>query len=331
MIHYFPVTHSILSVEALTIEVLLNYSLNSIISFRFLQQGLNDTYEFTTAYGEKYILRIYRAGWRSLSDISYEIDVLNHLSSRGIPVSKPLPQKDGTFIRTLLAPEGTRHAVLFTYAAGNGISYKKDAERVGFNYGQAVAKIHNAVQDFTSQHARFPLDLDYLIDTPLKSIGPLLSHRQEDWVYLQEVADKIRNRLIELPSDALEQGVCHGDFNGGNAHIADDGTITFFDFDCCGWGWRAYDLAVFRWLARINGQEKERWEPFLRGYREEKNLNEIDLQAVPLFIGIRNMWIFGLHAGNGHDWGFGWLNDKHFDLVIKFFHDWDAEYFAETS
>jgi Ser/Thr protein kinase RdoA (MazF antagonist) len=23
-------------------------------------------------------------------------------------------------------------------------------------------------------------------------------------------------------------------------------TLTFFDFDLCGWGWRAYDVAVFR-------------------------------------------------------------------------------------
>jgi Ser/Thr protein kinase RdoA (MazF antagonist) len=200
-----------------------------------------------------------------------------------------------------------------------------------FNYGKSVARIHNAMKDFTSQHARFPLDLAYLLDTPLKTIGPVLSYRTDDWAYLQALADKIRNRLAELPSDALEQGFCHGDFNGGNAHIAGDGTVTFFDFDCCGWGWRAYDFAVFRWLARINGQEQERWQPFLRGYSEEKKLNEIDLQAIPLFIAIRNIWILGLHIGNGHDWGFGWLNDKHFDLVIQFMHDWEAEYFAEPS
>ena len=207
----------------------------------------------------------YRTGWRSLSDISYEIDVLNHLGNKGVPISKPLPQKDGRFIQSLSAPEGGRYVVLFTYAAGNDLSYEKEAETKAFNYGKSVAKIHNAVQDFTSLHARFSLDLNHLVNEPLKSIGPMLSYRREDWGYLQYLADKIRHQLSELPSDALEQGFCHGDFHGGNAHIADDGTITFFDFDCCGWGWRAYDIAVFRWGARLGGMENELWMQFLRG------------------------------------------------------------------
>jgi thiamine kinase-like enzyme len=40
----------------------------------------------------------------------------------------------------------------------------------------------------------------------------------------------------------LEIGFCHGDFHGGNA-CQKDGSFTFYDFDCCGWGYRAYDLA----------------------------------------------------------------------------------------
>ena len=333
MPNYFPATHSTLSVKALTTDVLSNYDLNTISDFRLLNLGLNDTYVAKTTNSQKYILRVYRAGWRSLADISYELDVLLHLSNNGVPVSKPLPQKDGLLIQTLSAPEGTRYVVLFTYAPGKDPypSYEKDTETIAFNYGKTVAKIYNAVQDFTSQHTRFPLDLDHLIEAPLKSIAPMLSHREEDWIYIQQLADKIRNRLDELPSDELEQGFCHGDFHGGNAHVADDGTITFFDFDCCGWGWRAYDIAVFRWGARLRDKEKEYWEPFLRGYTEERSINNIDLQAIPLFIAIRHFWLLGLHTGNGHDWGFGWMNDGYFDNAMKFFREWDTEYFADKN
>lgn len=328
MSNYFPVTHSILSVKALAADVLPDYGLGALADLRLLNRGLNDTYVLKTADGEKYILRVYRAGWRSPADILYEIDVLNHLSHKGLPISKPLPQTDGQFIRMLSAPEGTRAAVLFTYAVGKNLSYEKVIETEMFNYGQTAAKIHNAVQDFTSPHARFPLDADHLLSTPLKSIGPLLSHRAEDWVYFQHLADKIRRQLVELPSEALEQGFCHGDFHGGNAHITEAGAVTFFDFDCCGWGWRAYDLAVFRWGARLREKEKERWEPFLRGYTAERSLNDLDLQAIPLFIGIRHLWLLGLHTSNGQDWGFGWINDDYFDQAVKFLRDWETEYFA---
>ncbi len=108
-------------------------------------------------------------------------------------------------LRTLLAPEGTRYAVLFTYAVGKDPSYEKDIETKAFNYGKAAAKIHKATQDFTSRHSRFPLDIEHLIDTTLKSIGSLLSHREEDWAYLQQLADKVRNRLVEVPSVSYVQ------------------------------------------------------------------------------------------------------------------------------
>ena len=183
MNQYFPVTHSTLSVRSLAADVLPSYGLDAIVDFKLLNLGLNDTYELKAANGKKFILRIYRAGWRSLSDISYEVDALNHLDNKNVPVSKPLPQKDGRFIQTISAPEGMRHIVLFTYAPGKDLSYENEAEAVAFNYGNKVAKIHNAIQNFTSQHMRFSLDLDHLIDVPLKSIGPILSHRKEDWAY----------------------------------------------------------------------------------------------------------------------------------------------------
>ena len=329
MLNYFPVTHSILSAEALTTDVLLNYGLDSITSLKFLNYGLNDTYAITTASADKYVFRVYRAGWRSLSDISFEIDVLNHLARRNASVSTPVQNKEGNFIQTFLAPEGLRHAVLFTHAAGSPPQYKEQAGATAFTYGKLVGIIHAATQDFTSQHTRFPLDLPHLLDTPLKSIGPLLSHRADDWAYLQKLADKIRRCFAEFPSTALEQGFCHGDFHGGNAHMTTDGVLTFFDFDCCGWGWRAYDLAIFQWGAKRASQVQERWEPFLRGYTESRKLNDLDLQAVPLFVMMRQFWLLGLHTANGHDWGFGWLNDRYFDTEIKFLRDWEAERFAD--
>lgn len=326
---YFPVTYSILSTKALITEILPDYGLGTIIDIKLWNLGVNDTYVLTTAHNEKYILRAYRAGWRSLSDISFEIDALNHLNNKGVPISRPLPQKDGRFIQTVSSPEGTRYIVVFTYAAGKPPSYEREANNKAFNYGKAVGKMHNAIQDFSSQHIRFSLDLDHLIKLPLKSIAPILSYRENDWGYLQQLAEKIRRQLEGLPGDALERGFCHGDLHGGNAHLADDGTITFFDFDCCGWGWRAYDLAVFRWGARRRGKEEEQWEPFLCGYNTERNLNYIDLQAIPLFIGIRHFWLLGLHTGNGHDRGFSWMNDEYFDRAIKFFREWDTEYASE--
>jgi len=164
------------------------------------------------------------------------------------------------------------------------------------------------------------------LDRSLQSIHPLLVHRPNDWEYLVTLAEKLQLHVQDVPLDSLESGFCHGDLHGGNAHIDQDKTLTFFDFDCCGLGWRAYDIAVFRWDARLRGKEQERWKAFLPGYREERELSTTDIQAVPYFVAIRQLWLMGLHTSNGQDWGFGWMNDRYFDQAITFFRAWETEF-----
>jgi len=322
----FPVTHSILDSNALAAEVKSVYSIDAIRDIKFFTLGLNDTYLIKTISEESYILRVYRANWRSYSEIQFEIDLLNHLDQQGISVSKPMQLKNGRFLHPIPALEGTRYAVLFTYAAGKEPSYEKDFEATAYKYGKTAAQIHNATQDFASPHQRFRLDLSHLLDQPLQSIQPFLLQRQADWVYLQELADKTRAQMSSLPLEALEWGFCHGDLHGGNAHVTTNGTLTFFDFDCGGWGWLAYDIAVFRWHARIKEKENEHWQPFLRGYQEERILNSVDLQATALFVGIRHYWLMGLHTRNSPHFGHDWMNDRYFDQALKFLKSWENEH-----
>ena len=234
-----------------------------------------------TVDGPSYILRIYRQGWRTLSDISYEVDALLHLVRNGAPASAPLGGADARVIRVLPAPEGHRYAVLFTHAAGRDLLLDKhDA----FHLGRALAMLHTAAHQLDSPHPRSALDWGHLIDTPRRDLEPMLARRREDWDFLQALAGRLRQELIALnPSD---KGFCHGDAHELNAAISGD-TVTWFDLDCCGSGWRAYDLATFRWSARWQDKEEQVWDTFLSGYQDMRILSDADLRAVPLFVGIR--------------------------------------------
>jgi Ser/Thr protein kinase RdoA (MazF antagonist) len=322
------VTNSMLSVDALKRIVASSYDLGNILEVRFLQFGLNDTYLVKTQKLEKFILRVYRHGWRSGSDVAYELDALNHLHQQGVSVSVPIPQKDGQLMRELLAPEGTRFMVLFSFAPGQQINYD---DLQSSAYGSAVAETHNAMQDFSSPHRRFELDLEHLLETPLRIIRPFLEHRPDDLEYLNLLTEKIRSHLEQLPLDRLERGFCHGDFHGANAFIDADSKITLFDFDCGGIGWRAYDLAVFAWDCRLHDKEPIAWMAFLRGYNELSKVPELDLKAIPLFIGIRQIWLMGLHFGFAHNVGFGWYGDGYLDRNIKFLKDWELEFLSVDS
>jgi Ser/Thr protein kinase RdoA (MazF antagonist) len=326
MSEYFPVIYSTLSPEALASEILPDFDLGVIEDCEFYYNGFNDTYKVNTANGINYYLRVYRIRWRSLEDIAYELDVLDHLYAKGVPAIRPLPDKNGDTIRQLHAPEGVRYATLFTEAQGEELSYDKDPESTAFKYGQAVARIHNAVEDFSSQYNRFHIDLEHLIDKPLRNIQPFLHSRGEAWDYIQKFAGHIRQQITDLPASSLEQGFCHGDFQGYHANVHPDGRMTFYDFDCCGFGYRAYDLAVFRWASRLDEQENERWDSYLKGYLEIRPLKDVDLQAIHLFVCARYIWHMGVHTENAEDWGAGPLNDKYFDRRIVFLKNLEKDF-----
>jgi Ser/Thr protein kinase RdoA (MazF antagonist) len=97
---YFPVTHSTLSAEALLAYAQQHYDIGKLDECLLLNPGLNDTYLLRGA-GQRYILRVYRAGWRTLADILYEMDMLLHLHHKGAPVAYPLPMKDGYLVSML--------------------------------------------------------------------------------------------------------------------------------------------------------------------------------------------------------------------------------------
>jgi Ser/Thr protein kinase RdoA (MazF antagonist) len=322
----FPVTFSVASTQALINEVLPGYALGAVADCKLQYVGVNDTFKVTLSKGETYFLRVYRSPWRSLDEVAYEMDILNYLHRKGVSVARPVPLKDGSCIQVINAPEGPRCVVLFTTAVGKEPKYEVEPEKKAYDYGKAVACIHQASDDFTSPHPRLPLDVDFLYRQTIEPMRPYLLHRLEDWAFIQAYAERFYQRLSDWPPSVLDWGFCHADLQSCHAHIDSDGKLTFFDFDCCGPGFRAYDIAVFRWAARLSEKEQVWWEPFLHGYLEVRPLSHPDIQAIPWFVAGRYLWHVWLHITNAGDWGHGWLNDDYFDHLLKNLRAVEADY-----
>nr|CAA9258373.1 hypothetical protein AVDCRST_MAG63-2287 [uncultured Armatimonadetes bacterium] len=278
----FPTTHSIPSPEAVKDRVLPGYSIGRPERCTLHMSGVNDIYAVQTDSGRPYILKVYRFGWRSEAEVLYELDLLEHLHSKGVSVALPVPREDGARTYPVPAPEGVRQAVLFEYAAGKAPSwpfYENEAE--ARLLGGMLATIHNGAAGFRSRHRRARLDEAFFLDETLSAARPYLAaHRAEDWQYLSGLTERLRARLRALDTAGLSRGVCHGDYHPGNVFIADDQVVTAYDFDVCGPGWTAYDLGVWREGAGTNGNV---WASFLNGYREKRAVSAADLEAVPLF------------------------------------------------
>lgn len=312
-----PVTRSVLSAPALKEHVVSRYDLGVARDVEFLKMGLNDTYRVRTD-DRLYILRAYRAGWRCESEIRFELDALTHLQRKKATISYPIPTRDGDLVVEIDAPEGKRFATLFSFAESGGDA--TDRVEIARQFGVAAAAIHAGTDDFHGTQSRFKLDLGHLIDAPLSTISPHLSTRSRDLEWLNDLAARLRSALSATPIDELDFGFCHGDLHGGNA-AAKDGMVTFFDFDCCGMGWRAYDLAVFRWNGHHAAAEITDWDAFLDGYRQHRQLAEIDLRAVPLFVIARQIWFMGLLADIAKDFGTVITGGDFWDGNLKFLRD----------
>jgi Ser/Thr protein kinase RdoA (MazF antagonist) len=312
----FPATYTTLSAAALRAWLGRAYALGDVATVELFHRGLNDTYLVGAALG-RYVLRVYRHGWRSRDAIAYELDALRHLAASGVAVALPIVGCDGGSIACLPAPEGERFSVLFDFVPGRLLA---DTDEDSSRYGAAAAALHSGSRNFHSSYNRLPLDLNNLIEIPMAAISPRLAHRPEDLAELSALARELRDRVAAIVPQ-LESGFCHGDLHTANAHIA-DGRITFFDFDCCGPGWRAYDLAVFRWSWGEMERGEANWQAFLKGYRERRAVAASDLDAVPLFVAIRSIWLRGLHAANSGDWGRSWLNDRYWDRFLKHLRAW---------
>ena len=306
-----PVTHSIVKPGSVLDAVTGQYAIEAPVECSLLQPALNDSYLVTTQ-GSRYVARLYGAHRRRL-EIAYELELLLHLGAGGVSVAGPVATADGSLTSVLEAPEGPRELALFRFADGAPISWRSEQHcRLA---GRLAAAIHGATDGFISEHPRPRLDLEQLVDVPLRAVEPFLVHRSDDWAFLAGIAGGLRVHLARALDHGLDWGPCHGDFDAKNIHVA-GGALTVIDFDLCGPGWRAYDLAPAYRAAREAG-EPEPWEAFVRGYTDERPLSSADLAAVPAFRLLRQLELLGIFASNTNRWGVLVLPDDRLDRWLS--------------
>jgi Ser/Thr protein kinase RdoA (MazF antagonist) len=306
----FPVVYSTLSIEALVERVLSQYELFSILSCQFWNRGLSDVYLIETPL-ERYVLRISHTHWRSRSDIGFELELLDFLQRQHIPVAYPLRTKTDQLWIELDAPEGKRYAALFIYAPGQ-IALGDLNETQGYKLGEVVAQLHDATRSFKSLYPRQALTLDYLLDESVKQITPFLRHHDRDLAYLLNVVDQAKQQLQDLPQVDPYWVVCWGDPHSGNAHFTTDNTVTLFDFDQCGYGWRAFEIAKFLQISIRSGISRKIREAFLRGYQTIQPLTTFELASLKALTQTAHIWCWAINLGSAMLHHYSQLDDYYF-------------------
>lgn len=290
------VIYSLPSAQALIEHVLGDYQIPTPGACLLLKRGLNDTY-LVKAEDRRYILRVYRYSWRSKTEIDFELDLLRFLHECQAPIGYPIATISGDLTKAIAFPEGTRYTALFSYAPGKAVDKKLNREQ-SRRLGAAVATIHQATSNFKSNFSRPQLDNEYLLDRPINAIAALFPHRNDAIEYLHEQIEQIKTNLLalSLTKQLPFYGICIGDIHSGNTHFDTLNQPTLFDFDQCGYGWRAFDIGKFINTSITWQLESEIVDAFLTGYQDIRVLSDIEVAAIPIFTKVAHIWVMGIRA-----------------------------------
>ena len=298
--------------------IAMHYDLSSPENCTFYARGLHDNY-LLTAGNTKFILRIYRNNWRSTEEIEFELALLRFLGNKGALVAFPLRTRSNELSFLIDSPEGKRSAALFHYAKGNAPGNKlsvKESELLG----ESVASIHRLAEDFNTPYTRPILEAPYLLDDSINAIEPFLN--RDSLAYLKSIQNKLHHALPQISKEQGKFGICIGDVNPTNFHI-DEEILTVFDFDQCGYGYRAFEIGKFISSIHTLKNTNEIANAFLSGYQKVRPLSQDELSAIPYFEMVSVIWVMSINANNADLIGHKWLEQPFWDRKITILKELD--------
>jgi len=305
-------TYSRLSSDSIIAIIKSYFHISGPISCKYYVFGLHDNY-LVQCNQQKFIFRVYRNDWRTEQEIEFEIDLLSYLDKKSVNVAAPVKTKNSRLSNSIECPEGKRIVVLFNYANGHALDNKISLEEC-MSLGSSVANIHKETKYFKTRYTRKTLNLSYLVEDSIVLIKPFLNSRQ--YSYLQKIQSKINMNISQLNTDNADYGICIGDINSTNFHIDENKIITHFDFDQCGYGYRAFEIGKFSSSLSLDETKKDNLHAFIQGYEKVRKLTHEEKMAIPYFEIASIIWVMSIHVKNVNKIGYQYLENPFWDKRI---------------
>lgn len=234
----------------------------------------------------KVIIRVSRSERRSKELVLSEMKFINELN-KNMNVIEPF-LLDG---KSIFEYED-KVITLFKYVEGYKWNELEHTLDIIYNAGKKLALIHDISCKGDIKYSR----PDYKEHNDLK----LFLKNYTDKVYIDEYNETINE--IEKNNNKDNYFLIHGDYLYSNLIYGDD--LTVIDFDDCEYGYYQYDIAVYMFYYLLGGDpsnmdidsNKERFEYFIKGYKEIRNTNINTLEDLNPFFRLRQMKLLGTIA-----------------------------------
>lgn len=211
---------------------LANYDVGEAVSFKGIAEGVENSNYLLETTKAQFILTLYEKR-TDPDDLPYFLEMMEHLSRKGLPAPLPIRDKSGVALQTLAG----RPACMISFLKGVSVTHMSESHCAAI--GATLAEMHEALQDYDASRAN--------------------SMALQGWAELIELvknqADTVMpnlRALIETEFDFLKQhwpkglpcGTIHADLFPDNILFTGEkvtGVIDFY-FGCT--DMLAYDLAV---------------------------------------------------------------------------------------
>jgi len=318
-----PASHSLLDAKALGLLVERSFEIGAVRDCRLWRSFLNDVFRVQVG-NQSWWLRVHPIDWRTREQTQIEVDAVTALRQDGAAVAAAISGRSGNRLLTIEAPEGIRTAVLFEDAAGLELDYfGPDGLRNATRYGRATAELHDACDRITMDQAYESIDLASTVLRPCELVAAYLNQSDRD--DLERICARMIDHIDQY--EALTSAFCHGDLNGSNIHF-DLEAATVFDFDCCGWGWRTFELAAFArgvtWYGGPGATTQSLCKAFLEGYRSRRPLTDEDLALQPTMLLAQRLWVTALHLKSAVRLGSFYFGNDYAAKFVRWLRAWET-------
>ena len=280
------------ALEAYPLEVVQIELQRYILNAEFLVHARPESSPGTV---RKYVLRINAPNFHTRAEISSEMEWLDAIVRKTkLVVPIPVRTTSGTWVCTVDYPAlGIfRHCVLFDYLPTRAAEESITPYKMEF-LGAMIGLIHRHGASFQPPHGfvRKHWDLDGLrgemLDVPISHALAALT--DEERQVLKRAEKIVAEAMQRLGTGRKVYGLIHGDLHLKSLLFGTDGRPVVVDFDTCGYGYYAYDLAVSIWNIFNRDDFTVMRDALLRGYRRVRTLSELEESLIIHFVAGRLM------------------------------------------
>jgi homoserine kinase type II len=232
---------------------------------------------------QEYVLTIFER--LTAQQLPFYLELMRHLANKGVPVPRPIENKQGDILFTL---KGKPAAIVTKLP---GLSRLQPESNHCALVGEMLAKMHLAGKDF-SKYQENLRSLDWWQKT-IPSVLPHLNTSQKELI-THEL--KTQEEFFSSGTyDGLPQGASHCDlfrdnvlFDPKGSDVSQDQLGGFFDFYFAGTDKWLFDIAVTAndWCLADNKQDLDpmRLDAFMKAYQSVRPLTKEEQASWPLML-----------------------------------------------